>query len=334
MSQSSSVLAVTIGEPAGIGPELAAKLWAARAENNCPVFFLIAPLALIEPLVAATPLKRIEQPRDAAAVFATALPVLDLNLPALPPVTPGTPDIAHSPAVLSAIKTAVQLAQSGDIAALVTLPIQKATLYEAGFEFPGHTEFLAHLCGHDARPVMMLACEGLRVVPVTIHTALKEVPALLSRKRIIDTVNFTVHALKADFGIQNPRLAVAALNPHAGEQGRLGEEEQTIITPAIMALQGDGLNVTGPHPADTLFHQRARQNYDAAICMYHDQALIPLKTLDFDGGINITLNLPLIRTSPDHGTALDIAGRNKANPASFLNALRMAAQIAKTRANP
>jgi len=244
------------------------------------------------------------------------------------PVEPGKPDAANAAAVIESITLGARLAMAGRAAGLVTNPIQKETLYAAGFPHPGHTEYLAELGG--APVAMMLVCANLRVVPVTIHQSLRSAMDDLTIPRIVAAGRIAATGLRRDFGIAQPRLAVAGLNPHAGEGGTMGREEIEIIAPAIATLRGDGIAVTGPFPADTMFHAAARRRYDAALCMYHDQALIPLKTIDFDHGVNVTLGLPFIRTSPDHGTALDIAGRGTANPASLIAALRLAGEMART----
>jgi 4-hydroxythreonine-4-phosphate dehydrogenase len=244
---------------------------------------------------------------------------------------PGQPDAGNAPAVIQAIETAVSLCVRGDAAALVTAPIHKAVLNAAGFGFPGHTEFLAHLTG-ARRAVMMLAGSKLRVVPLTIHMPIAQVPKAITKQAVFETGEIILTALRRDFGILNPRLAVAGLNPHAGEDGMLGGEDMSIVAPAVAALKARGFHVRGPLSADTLFHEEARKTYDAALCMYHDQALIPIKTLNFWDGVNVTLGLPIVRTSPDHGTALDIAGQAKADPRSMIAAIRMAADMADARA--
>ena len=264
-----------------------------------------------------------------SSVFADALPVVPVALHAAP--VPGQPDPANARAVILSIERAVALVRAGQAAAVVTNPIHKASLYAAGFAHPGHTEFIAELTGASGRPVMMLACPALRVVPVTVHVALRKAIASLSTEAIIAAARTTARALKDDFGIAEPRLAVAGLNPHAGEQGAMGDEEATIIAPAITALRGDGIAVSGPWPPDTMFTETARARYDAAICMYHDQALIPLKTLDMRNGVNVTLGLPIVRTSPDHGTGFDIAGKGVADPSSLIAALRLAAELVGRR---
>jgi 4-hydroxythreonine-4-phosphate dehydrogenase len=268
--------------------------------------------------------------RETQAVFSKALPVLPLPVGLAAPVTLGEPDARNSTAVVEAIDLAVKLAQAGEVGGLVTNPINKAVLQKTGFAFPGHTEYLGYLAGGKTT-VMMLAIDGLRVVPVTVHLALKDVARALTTERIVACGRILAAALTADFGLAAPRLAVAALNPHAGEKGVMGDEEDRIIAPAIAQLRAEGLNVTGPAPADTLFHAGARARFDAALCMYHDQALIPLKTLDFAGGVNVTLGLPFVRTSPDHGTAFDIAKRGIADTTSVTAALRMAAAMAARR---
>jgi 4-hydroxythreonine-4-phosphate dehydrogenase len=316
------LLALTMGEPAGIGGEIAAKAWVRRGEG-VPPFFLIG-----EPCLLSAPTRLIDGPDEAADVFPRAVPVW--RVPLARPVSIGHADPANAPAVLEAIRRGVTAVTSGKAAGLVTLPIRKETLYQAGFRHPGHTEYLAELAG-GVTPVMMLLCPGLRVVPVTIHVALKDALARLSAEAIVTAGRITAAALVADFGIAKPRLAVAGLNPHAGEGGALGREEIEIIAPAVEALRAEGIAVFGPAPPDTLFHERARSRYDAALCMYHDQALIPLKTIDFERGVNVTLGLPFVRTSPDHGTALDIAGSGIASPESLIAALMTAAEMATRR---
>ena len=325
-------LALTMGEPAGIGGEVALLAWQRRAQNGVPGFFVIDDPLRLERLAArlgwSVTLRRIAAPEEAAAA-GEALPVLPLTLPHAPEA--GRPDPANAAAVIAAITTGADLVTAGRAAALVTNPIQKEALYAAGFRHPGHTEFLAELAG-GATPAMMLVCAELRVVPVTIHQPLREALAALTTERIIAAGRIAAAALARDFGIARPRLAVAGLNPHAGENGTLGREEIDIIAPAVAALRDAGIAVEGPAPADTLFHPAARRRYDAALCMYHDQALIPLKTIDFAGGVNVTCGLPFIRTSPDHGTALDIAGTGKADPTSLIAALRLAGAMAASRA--
>ena len=316
-----------MGDPAGIGGELTLKVWTALRRTG-PVFAALddpARLRAIDPGVPVQPIARIE---DAAGVFADALPVLTIALQR--PPTAGTPDPANAHAVLESIEEGVRLAQSGRARAVVTNPISKAVLYQAGFPHPGHTEFLGALTGAP-HPVMMLANQHLRVVPVTIHLALRAALDVLSTDMIVTVARITAAALRSQFGIDQPVLGIAGLNPHAGESGTMGHEEETIIGPAIRQLKRDGIAVKGPYPPDAMFTQAARPGYDAAICMYHDQALIPLKTLDVANGVNVTLGLPIIRTSPDHGTAFDIAGQNKADPASLLAAIRMADSMGAAR---
>ena len=329
-------LAVTMGEPAGIGGELSLKAWLATRHADRPFFVLddTARLAsLARDLDLDVPIREISRPAEAGQSFATALPVLPVRLRA--PATPGRPDPVNSPATLEAIERAASLALAGDVAGMVTNPIQKKTLQDAGFRHPGHTEFLAELAsratGRSVEVAMMLACPGLRVVPITIHLALAEAVRTLETSAIVRVGRIAASGLTSLFGIARPRLVVAALNPHAGEQGTMGDEEQKTIIPAVETLRRDGIDVRGPAPADTLFHPAARTTYDAALCMYHDQALIPIKTIDFSGGVNVTLGLPFVRTSPDHGTALDIAGTGRADPASLIAALVMADDMARRR---
>jgi len=323
-----------MGEPAGIGMEIALKSWrAGRTEGAVPPFFLIDTPARVREISAMlkwdVPVIAIDDPAKATDVYHTALPVLPLDTTVS--ATPGAPSLDTAPAVLAAIDIAIDLVQRGAASAMVTNPIQKAPLMAAGFGFPGHTDYLQHRAG-AATVAMMLAIPGLRVVPATIHVPLKDVPALLSVDRLIETGALVAEALIRDVGLSSPRLSLTGLNPHAGESGALGSEEQDVIGPAVAALQARGIDAKGPFPADSLFHASARTQYDVAICMYHDQALIPLKTIDFDRGVNITLGLPWVRTSPDHGTALDIAGTGQANPASLIEAIRTAGDMAARRA--
>ncbi|MCF4164446.1 4-hydroxythreonine-4-phosphate dehydrogenase PdxA [Zavarzinia compransoris] len=326
-------LALTCGEPAGIGAEIALKAWSERDADG-PVFLLIdqpARLARVaEQLGLQVPLATVAAPGEAdRALFDEALPVLPVEAPIHG--LPGQIDERDAAAVIESITRAVRLTQAGETAAVVTNPIRKQSLKNAGLAHPGHTEFLAELAGGGARSVMMLASPRLRVVPVTVHVPLAEVPRLLTEDEIVAVATATARALTSDFGIGAPRLAVLGLNPHAGEGGLLGTEEAAVIAPAVARLRAAGLDAFGPLPPDASFHAAARGRYDAAICMYHDQALLPLKTLDFDEGVNVTLNLPFVRTSPDHGTAIDIAGTGRANPQSLLSALGLAAQMAATR---
>ncbi len=316
-------IALTCGEPAGIGLEIAEKAWTTL--NSEVPFFLIADPAHLPGTV---PHKVLQGPGEAIEVMADALPVLPHPFAATR--TPGTAHPDNADGVIDVIAQAVDLAMTGEASAVCTLPIHKKALKDgADFPFPGHTEYLADLAGVD-NVVMMLASDLLRVVPATIHIPLSEVPTALTPALLEDTIRITARGLQSQFGIQSPRIAVAGLNPHAGEGGAMGHEDATTIAPVIDKLRGEGFDLTGPLPADTMFHAAARTRYDVAICAYHDQALIPIKTLDFDGGVNVTLGLPFIRTSPDHGTAFDIAGTGKANPSSTIAALRLAARMAQS----
>lgn len=315
-----------MGEPAGVGGEIAAMAWRSRAAEGLSPFFLVGDPRVLPD---GTPWIEIAEAAEAAGAFERGLPVLRVPLAAAPRA--GTPDPANAPPVLEAIRRAVELARAGAAGGVVTNPIQKSTLYEAGFHHPGHTEYLAELTGARA-PVMMLVCPELRVVPVTVHLALKDAIAELSAEAIVTQGLITAEALARDFGLRPPRLAVAGLNPHAGEGGALGREEIDVIAPAVARLRAAGVQVEGPLSPDAMFAARARTRYDAALCMYHDQALIPLKALDFEGGVNVTLGLPIVRTSPDHGTALDLAGTGRASPRSLIAALKLAGEIARRRA--
>ena len=314
------MLALTMGDPAGIGGELTLKAWSALRQSG-PVFATMDDPGRLRAIAPNVPIQPIAKIEEAPGVFGQALPVLPTPLQT--PPTPGQPDPANARAVLESIEEGVRLAQSGRARAVVTNPISKAVLYQAGFPHPGHTEFLGALTGAP-HPVMMLANPYLRVVPVTVHLGLRAALDLLSTEMIVTVARITAAALRTQFGIERPVLGIAGLNPHAGESGTMGHEEETIIWPAIRQLRRAGIEIKGPYPPDTMFTASARTGYDAAICMYHDQALIPLKTLDVANGVNVTLGLPIIRTSPDHGTAFDIAGQNKADPASLIAALRMA----------
>ncbi|BBK36610.1 4-hydroxythreonine-4-phosphate dehydrogenase [Allostella sp. ATCC 35155] len=325
-------LALTMGEPAGIGGEITLKCWSERHPGDRPFFVVDDPARLARlgrRIGLDLPVAAITEPGEAAAVFPHALPVLPLS--AAPDAAPGQPDPGQATLVIESIERAVAAVQAGAAAAVVTNPIQKETLYAAGFRHAGHTEFLAELAGGNVHPIMMLACPELRVVPATVHRSLRAAIEMVSVDLILTAGRITAHALRQDFGIADPILAVAGLNPHAGENGSLGSEEIEIILPAMEILRAEGIDVRGPMPADTMFHARARAKYDAALCMYHDQALIPLKTIDFDGGVNVTLGLPFVRTSPDHGTALDIAGTGVAHPGSLQAAMIMAGEIAERR---
>ena len=317
-------IALSCGEPAGVGPEIAATAWAAL-RDSLPFFYIGDP----HHLPRGTAIVEINDPADTAEAAKSGLPVL--VHPFAAPAVPGQPDPANAQGVIDVIARGVDLVMQGRAAALTTAPIHKKALKDgAGFAYPGHTEYLAALGGVD-RVVMMLACPQLRVVPTTIHEAIADVPALLTADLLEQTIRITHAALIRDFGLAAPRLAVAGLNPHAGEGGAMGTEEITLITPVLDQLRADGLAIAGPLSADTMFHATARARYDAAICMYHDQALIPIKTLDFAGGVNVTLGLPFIRTSPDHGTAFDIAGQGIADANSLIEALKLARQMADAR---
>jgi 4-hydroxythreonine-4-phosphate dehydrogenase len=328
-------LALTSGEPAGIGPDITIKAWLRRNELKLPPFYVLGDRDFLSHRASALGLdvKFADiGPEDAIAAFADALPVVATGHPAT--AGPGQPDSTSADAAMASIRRAVADVAAGRASAVVTNPISKSVLYRAGFRHPGHTEFLAELAasnGHVPQPVMLLWSPTLAVVPVTIHLALREAITQLSSDLIVSTARIVVADLKARFGLAQPRLAVSGLNPHAGEDGSLGTEELTIVTPAIEILRGEGIDVRGPLPADTMFHDAARKTYDCAICMYHDQALIPVKTLAFEDAVNVTLGLPFIRTSPDHGTAFDIAGTGKANPSSLIAALRLAARMAAAR---
>ena len=317
-------IVLTCGDPAGIGPELAV---AARHLLGDSVPFCW--IGDHRHLPQGTDFALVSSVRDACSVARHRLPVLDHPFAA--EVVAGRPDPRLAQGVIDVIARAVALVQAGEASAVCTSPISKKVLKDgAGFVFPGHTEFLAHL-GGVGRVVMMLACPALRVVPATIHIALSDVPNVLTPEVLEETIRITAHGLQRDFGVASPRIAVAGLNPHAGEGGVMGREEIDWIIPLLERMRGEGFDLRGPMPPDTMFHAAARAGYDVAVCMYHDQALIPIKTIDFDGGVNVTLGLPFIRTSPDHGTAFDIAGKGIANPSSLVAALRMAQQMAIAR---
>lgn len=323
-----------MGEPAGIGPEITLKAWAAARTGQVPVFAALGDPSLYRDTARRIGLdctvQEIADAAEANALFPAALPVLPVTLAT--PSIPGRLAPENSLAVIRAIDLAAELALAGKVRGIVTNPIHKRALYDAGLSVPGHTEYLAALCG-GKMPAMMLSCPGLRVVPVTVHLSLKDAVAALTPDTILEQGLILARALAEDFGIARPRIAVAALNPHAGEEGRLGRHEIEIIAPAIAKLKATcpEAEIRGPLPADTLFHAAARQTYDAVLCMYHDQALIPLKTIDFENGVNTTLGLPIVRTSPDHGTALDIAGKGVAHPGSLIAAIRTANEIAACR---
>jgi 4-hydroxythreonine-4-phosphate dehydrogenase len=326
-------LALTLGEPAGIGPDLALAIWRRRAELDIPAFYVVGDpdflgrraslLRLEVPIAKVTP-------EAAAQAFQESLPVVPVGITV--GTEPGRPDRSSAPAAVASIRRAVADVIAGSAAAVVTNPIAKNVLYEWGFAEPGHTEFLATLVkeatGKSLRPVMMLWSPEPAVVPVTIHLPLREIFKQLTSELVVETGRIVAHDLAARFGLPHPRLAIAGLNPHAGESGALGEEDRAIVAPAVAQLVAEGILAKGPLPADSLFHERARATYDAALCMYHDQALIPIKTLAFDHAVNVTLGLPFVRTSPDHGTAFDIAGTGTADPASLIAALRLAARLA------
>jgi 4-hydroxythreonine-4-phosphate dehydrogenase len=324
-------LAVSLGDPAGIGPEVIAKCWDNRDSFALPVF-----VAIGDPRSVAAvwdgPIELIEDPRHAGAAFDFGLPLIQLNAPHTD--VPGHPSVAGAHTCLDSLEIAVGLARSGSASAVVTGPVAKEQLYAIGFQHPGQTEFVAERCGVAAsNVVMMLAGPTLRTVPVTTHLPLSTVRSHLSSALIESRGRTTLRGLQRNFGIVEPRLAVSGLNPHSGEGGQLGREEIEIIEPAIAALVAEGWRVTGPHPADTMFHTSARAQYDAAMCMYHDQALIPIKALHFEDAVNVTLGLPIVRTAPDHGTAFDIAGQDKADPRPMAAAMRMAAENASQRAD-
>jgi 4-hydroxythreonine-4-phosphate dehydrogenase len=331
------LLALTLGDPAGIGPELTLAAWLQRKERDLPPFACLGDSALLralsERLNLAVPVRDVAW-EQAAGCFETALPVVGLRHPVA--AEPGRPDPDNAAAVIESIERGVDAVACGMAAALVTNPIAKSVLYAAGFSHPGHTEFLAALAGRDGaappRPVMMIWSQDLAVVPVTIHVPLSAVPGLLTAELIVETGCIVAADLARRFGIARPRLALSGLNPHAGEGGALGREDEAVVAPAVERLRALGIEASGPYPADTMFHARARAGYDVALAMYHDQALIPIKTIAFDDGVNVTLGLPFIRTSPDHGTAFDIAGRGVARPDSLCAALKLAEHMAATEA--
>jgi 4-hydroxythreonine-4-phosphate dehydrogenase len=325
-------LALTLGEPAGIGPDLTIQLWRRRVELRLPAFYLIADPEFIRQrarVLGVDVTLSVVTPAQAATTFARALPIVALD--ASITASPGAPDASSAPAAIASIRRAVADVLAGNAAAVVTNPIAKNVLYRSGFAEPGHTEFLAKLVqeatGKSARPVMMLWSPELAVVPVTIHLPFKDVVTRLTSDLVVETGRIVARDLTARFGISRPRIVVAGLNPHAGEEGALGEEDGAVVAPAVKRLQAEGIDAIGPLPADSLFHERARATYDVALCMYHDQALIPIKTLAFDHAVNVTLGLPFVRTSPDHGTAFDIAGTGTADPSSLVAALTLAARL-------
>ena len=326
-------LALTLGEPAGIGPDITLAAWLRRDELKLPSFYLIGDAGFLEKRARTLGLKvRFAEvgAADAGAAFATALPVVATGEQAT--AEPGKPDTSSAQAAIASIRRAVADVREGRASAVVTNPIAKSVLYQAGFAHPGHTEFLAELAaanGKAPQPVMMLWSPMLAVVPVTIHVSLREAIAQLSTELIVTTARIVAAGLDRSFGLARPRLALSGLNPHAGEDGSLGSEDRAIVLPAIEILRREGIDARGPLPADTMFHEAARKTYDCAVCMYHDQALIPIKTLAFDDGVNVTLGLPFVRTSPDHGTAFDIAGKGVANPASLIAAIRLADRLCR-----
>jgi 4-hydroxythreonine-4-phosphate dehydrogenase len=329
-------LALTLGEPAGIGPDLTIQLWRRRDELKLPAFYLIGDpefIARRARLLGLDIALKTVTPEQASETFARALPVAPFD-GILVTAEPGKPDASSAPSAIASIRRAVSDVLGGRAAAIVTNPVAKNVLYRSGFAEPGHTEFLAKLAqeatGKTLRPVMMLWSPELAVVPVTIHLPLKDVVGRLTVALVAETGRIAARDLTARFGISRPRVAVAGLNPHAGEEGALGEEDRTIVAPAVKQLQAEGIDAVGPLPADTLFHERARAAYDVALCMYHDQALIPIKTLAFDHAVNVTLGLPFVRTSPDHGTAFDIAGKGTADASSLVAALTLAARLSAT----
>ncbi|MBE1237892.1 4-hydroxythreonine-4-phosphate dehydrogenase PdxA [Phaeovibrio sulfidiphilus] len=334
-------LAVSLGDPAGVGPELALKAWEVCVRRGTPdtvPFFVMGSADWLESVsrhTGAGPVRRISSAAEAREVFSHALPVLEPSVPLAASVRFGVPDPASAAHTLAAIEDAVGLVAGDEASALVTLPVNKAVLQAAGFPHPGHTDFLGVLARRlwpcDGVPVMMLAAPGLRVVPVTVHVSLREAIASLTTDRIVQTARTVSAALKRDFGLEHPRLAISALNPHAGEGGLMGTEEDTVIRPAVEHLQAAGIQADGPFPCDTLFHEEARATYDAALCMTHDQALIPIKTLDFHRAVNVTLGLPFVRTSPDHGTAYALAGAGTARADSLVSALDLACSMVRAR---
>lgn len=326
---------MSLGDPAGVGPELIAAAWARRQEWALPPFVAIGGAGVLHAAARVrgitAPVQPVAAARDAARIFPTAIPVLGGDDAIY---TPGRPDGNGARLALASLTRGAALALAGEASALVTMPVAKSELAKIGFRSPGQTEFVAEVCGMPAEAaVMMLAGPSLRAVPLTVHCALAEVPGLLTAELIVRKGRIVAEALRRDFGLAAPRLAVCGLNPHAGEQGRMGNEDAAIIAPAVAQLRAEGIDASGPHPADALFAPRARATYDAALAMYHDQALIPVKALDFDQGVNVTLGLPIVRTSPDHGTAFAIAGKGLADEGATVAAMRMAAEIATRRSN-
>ena len=322
------LLALTMGEPGGIAPEITMAAWRHFSTKDVLSFFVIADGDFLQAVAPDIAIKIIDSPAQAGGVFKTALPVM--HQPLTSSGVAGVADRTNATGVIASIDRAVGFAFDQQVGGVVTNPIQKESLYDAGFSFQGHTDYLAYLsraAGHKANPVMMLSAKDLRTVPISVHIALKDVPGALSKELIIDQTVTAAKGLSRWFNLSQPRIAITGLNPHAGEGGSMGREEIEFISPAIAVLKGMGLDVTGPLPADTVFHEEARANYDIIMCMYHDQALIPVKTLGFHDGVNTTLGLPFIRTSPDHGTALTLAGKGLANPSSLIAALQQAASM-------
>lgn len=331
---SEGALVVSLGDPAGVGPELIAAAWAARETELLPPFVVAGGAEIVaaaaQSRALSVPIREVFHPAEALECFDFVLPVL---AGADGDYTPGMPRRDGAELALASLTEATELTRNGDCWGLVTAPIAKSLLADVGFIHPGQTEFVAAACGIAAEDaVMMLAGPTLRTVPLTVHVPLSAVPGLVTAELIVRKCRIVAQALVRDFGIERPRIAIAALNPHAGEDGRMGHEDAAVIAPAIDALQAEGIDATGPHPADALFTPRARSTYDAALCMYHDQALVPLKALDFDEGVNVTLGLPIVRTSPDHGTAFGLAGKGMADPGATIAAIRMAGEIATRRA--
>jgi 4-hydroxythreonine-4-phosphate dehydrogenase len=323
-------IAIALGDPAGVGPEIVAKAWGVRHSRALSPFFAIGDTRSVAAIWSG-PVRRIADVRETAEVFDHALPVLTVQDAGV--ILPGQPDTEGARCALQSLETAAGLVRSGAARALVTGPVSKAQLYAIGFDYPGQTEFVAERCGVSSEnAVMMLAGPGLRVVPLTTHVPLSQVSGLLTVELIMAKARVTVRGLQRNFGLEEPRLVIAGLNPHAGEGGAIGREEIEVIAPAVAQLQAEGIDITGPYAADTLFHPRARARYDVALCPYHDQALVPLKTLFFDDGVNMTLGLPIVRTSPDHGTAFAIAGQDRAEPGAMIAAIAMAAECADRRA--
>ncbi|RVT93911.1 4-hydroxythreonine-4-phosphate dehydrogenase PdxA [Sphingomonas crocodyli] len=322
-------LAIALGDPAGIGPEIVAKAWTVRNAHDLAPFFAVGDCRSVE-RVWRGPIKRIGSPDEAASVFGEALPIIQIHDTG--EIVPGQPDLAGARCALDSLELAAGLARSTMVGGLVTAPVSKAQLYAIGFTHAGQTEFVAERCGiASSNAVMMLAGPTLRVVPITTHIALRDVFDALSIELICAKARATERGLARNFGIERPRLAIAGINPHAGESGALGSEEIDLIAPAVEILQGEGIDIVGPLPADTMFHARARAQYDCALCLYHDQALIPVKALHFDEGVNMTLGLPIVRTAPDHGTAFNIAGKDMAHPGAMIAAIALAAEAARNR---